>query len=79
MAFEYSSSWLEHATLEEINTEREKVQAAYNNPKLDINYRNKLWDLLHRMDVAIGKKQRGEQKSIEAVHREHGRYLPNKD
>ncbi|MBR7151598.1 MAG: hypothetical protein IKD02_04595 [Clostridia bacterium] len=76
----YSSDWLKSASLEELQTERAKVQADYRNPELDIDYRGDLWDLLHEFDVAIGERQwNGEEPKGPAFHREHGWYLPNDD
>lgn len=76
----YSSDWLKSASLEELQTERSKVQADYRNPDLDIDYRGDLWDLLHEFDAAIGEKQwNGEEPKGPAFHREHGWYLPNDD
>ena len=77
---EYSSSWLETASLDELQSARSEVQADYGNPELDIDYRGDLWDLLHEFDAAIGKKVwEGQEPKGSAFHREHGWYLPNDD
>lgn len=76
----YSNSWLEAASLDELQTARSEVQADYGNPELDIDYRSDLWDLLHEFDTAIGEKQwDGQEPKGPAFHREHGWYLPNDD
>lgn len=51
----YSSKWFEKANLEELETARKLVQQDYNNPNLDLDYRNYCWNLLKRFDNAIGK------------------------
>lgn len=51
----YSAKWFEKASLEELESARKLVQQDYNNPKLDLNYRNECWNLLNRFDNAIGK------------------------
>ena len=80
LRIKYSSDWLKTASLEELKTEREKVQADYRNPELDIDYRGYLWDLLLEFDTAIGEKQwEGQEPKGPAFHREHGWYLPNDD
>ena len=80
LRIKYSSDWLKTASLEELKTEREKVQADYRNPELDIDYRGDLWDLLLEFDTAIGEKQwEGQEPKGPAFHREHGWYLPNDD
>ena len=80
LRIKYSSDWLKTASLEELKTEREKVQADYRNPDLDIDYRGDLWDLLLEFDTAIGEKQwEGQEPKGPAFHREHGWYLPNDD
>lgn len=76
----YSNSWLEAASLDELQTARSEVQADYGNPELDIDYRSDLWDLLHEFDTAIGEKQwDGQEPKCPAFHHEHGWYLPNDD
>ena len=77
---EYSSSWLETASLDKLQSARSEVQADYGNPELDIDYRGDLWDLLHEFDAVIGKKQwEGQEPKGPAFHREHGWYLSNDD
>lgn len=51
----YSSKWFEKASLEELEKAREIVQKDFNNPKLDLDYRNECWNLLNRFDYAIEK------------------------
>lgn len=77
---EYSSGWLETASLDELQTARSEVQSDYGNPELDIDYRADLGDLLLEFDTAIGNKQweRQEPKGP-AFHRGHGWYLSNDD
>ena len=77
---EYSSSWLETASLDELQTARSEVQSDYGNPELDIDYRADLGDLLLEFDTAIGNKQwEGQEPKGPAFHREHGWYLSNDD
>ena len=47
----YSSKWFEKASLEELEKAREIVQKDFNNPKLDLDYRNECWNLLNRFDI----------------------------
>ncbi|MCD7826391.1 MAG: hypothetical protein LUH14_10595 [Clostridiaceae bacterium] len=75
----YSRSWLNSASLEELETEREKVQADYLNINLDMDYRGQMWDLLHTFDVAIGEKKWEGKEPGYPVHSEHGWYLPSDD
>ena len=76
----YDSNWLQNASLEELQTGRERVHTDYSNPELDTDYRGDLWDLLLEFDTAIGEKRwEGKEPKGPAVHREHGWYLPNDD
>ena len=64
---EYSSSWLETASLDELQSARSEVQADYGNPELDIDYRGDLWDLLHEFD-APSVKSSGKVKNLKVQH-----------
>lgn len=55
----YSSKWFEKASLEELEKAREIVQKDFNNPKLDLDYRNECWNLLNRFDNAIYESAKG--------------------
>ena len=46
----YSSKWFEKANLEELETARKYIQQDYNNPNLDLDYRDYCWKLLNRFD-----------------------------
>ena len=52
----YSSKWFEKASLEELEAGRRCVQQDYNNPNLDLDYRNDCWKLLNTFDNVIGEK-----------------------
>ena len=76
----YTSSWMQSASLDELESARAEVATDYGNVTLDIDYRGDLWDLLLEFDVAIGKKSwEGQEPQGPAFHREHGWYLPNDD
>ena len=75
----YSSKWFEKAKLEELESARRIVQQDYNNPNLDLDYRNYCWNLLNRFDNAIGKiKWTGNEYGY-PVHSSNGWYLPSDD
>ena len=67
----YSSKWLE--------TARKLVQQDYNNPNLDLDYRNYCWNLLNRFDNAIGKIKWAGKEYGYPVHSSNGRYLTSDD
>ena len=75
----YTDYWFKHATLDELNAEREIVQwQGLNNPKLDDDFRERCRVLLNVFDKWIRKKQYGDDDSWKPpAHREHGWYLPN--
>ena len=52
-----SAKWYEKADLEELKDVRDSVQKAYLNPKLCMEPRGHLWDLLPVIDNAIGKRE----------------------
>lgn len=75
----YSSKWFEKASLEELEKAREIVQKDFNNPKLDLDYRNECWNLLNRFDNAIGKIKWNGKECGYPVHSSNGWYLPSDD
>lgn len=75
----YSAKWFEKASLEELYEARELVQNDYNNPKLDLDYRNECWNLLNRFDNAIGKIKWNGKEYGYPVHSSNGWYLPSDD
>lgn len=75
----YSAKWFEKASLEELESARKLVQQDYNNPKLDLNYRNECWNLLNRFDNAIGKIKWAGQEYGYPVHGSNGWHLPSDD
>ncbi len=75
----YSSKWFEKASLEELEKAREIVQKDFNNPKLDLDYRNECWNLLNCFDNAIEKIKRNGKEYGYPVHSSHGWYLPSDD
>ena len=75
----YSSKWFEKANLEELEAARKLVQQDYNNPKLDLDYRNNCWNLLKKFDDAISKIKWAGKEHGYPVHSTHGWYLPSDD
>lgn len=75
----YSAKWFEKASLEKLESARKLVQQDYNNPKLDLNYRNECWNLLNRFDNAIGKIKWAGQEYGYPVHSSNGWHLPSDD
>ncbi len=75
----FSSKWFEKATLEEFEEARKLVQQDYNNPKLDLDYRDHCWNLLHRIDNAIGKIRWTGKEYGYPVHSSNGWHLPSDD
>ena len=74
------SDFLENATDEELDTEREKVRLDYCNPKLDDEHRNDCWYKLQAFDREMSKRAWGDEEPHgPSYHREHGWYLPNDD
>ena len=75
----YSSKWFEKANLEELETARKYIQQDYNNPNLDLDYRDYCWKLLNRFDNAIGKIKWAGKEYGYPVHSSNGWYLPSDD
>lgn len=75
----YSTKWFEKASLEELETARKIVQQDYNNPKLDMNYRNECWNLLNKFDNAIGKIKWAGKEYGYPVHSSNGWHLQSDD
>ena len=75
----YSSKWFEKATIEELEAARKLVQQDYNNPGLDLNYRNYCWELLNKFDNAILKKRWAGKEYGYPAHSSNGWYLPSDD
>ena len=75
----YSSKWFEKASLEELEASRKIVQRDYNNPNLDLDYRNYCWNLLNRFDNAIGKIKWAGKEYRYPVHSSNGWHLPSDD
>lgn len=75
----YSSKWFEKANLEELETARRLVQQDYNNPNLDLDYRNYCWNLLNRFDNAIGKIKWAGKEYGYPVHSSNGWHLTSDD
>ncbi len=75
----YSSKWFEKANLEELEAARKLVQQDYNNPNLDLDYRNYCWNLLNRFDNAIGKIKWAGKEYGYPIHSSNGWYLTSDD
>ena len=75
----YSSKWFEKASLEELEKAREIVQKDFNNPKLDLDYRNECRNLLNRFDNAIGKIKWNGKEYGYPVHSSNGWHLLSDD
>lgn len=75
----YSVKWFEKASLEDLEKTRKSVQQDYNNPNLDLDYRNDCWNLLNRFDNAIGKIKWAGKEYGYPVHSDGGWYLPSDD
>ena len=75
----YSSKCFEKANLEELETARKYIQPDYNNPNLDLDYRDYCWKLLNRFDNAIGKIKWAGKEYGYPVHSSNGWYLPSDD
>ena len=70
-----SAKWYEKADLEELKDVRDSVQKAYLNPKLSMETRGHLWDLLPVIDNAIGKREWAGKEYGFPVKSENGWYL----
>ena len=75
----YSAKWFEKASLEELEAARKLVQQDYNNPNLDLDYRDYCWNLLYRFDNAIGKIRWDGKEYGYPAHSSNGWYLPSDD
>lgn len=74
------SDFLENATDDELDAEREKVRLDYCNPDLDDDYRISCQNKLSAFDSEMSKRAWGdEEPHAPNYHREHGWYLPNDD
>ena len=74
------SDFLENATDDELDAEREKVRLDYCNPNLDDDYRISCQNKLRAFDSEMSKRAWGdEEPHAPNYHREHGWYLPNDD
>lgn len=74
------SDFLENATDDELDAEREKVRLDYCNPDLDDDYRISCQNKLRVFDSEMSKRAWGdEEPHAPNYHREHGWYLPNDD
>ena len=72
--------FLENATDDELDAEREKVRLDYCNPDLDDDYRNSCQNKLSAFDTEMSKRAWGdEEPHAPSYHREHGWYLSNDD
>ena len=72
------SDFLENATDDELDAEREKVRLDYCNPDLDDDYRIRCQNKLRAFDSEMSKRAWGdEEPHAPNYHREHGWYLPN--
>ena len=67
------------ARIEELEKAREIVQKDFNNPKLDLDYRNECWNLLNRFDNAIGKIKWNGKEYGYPVHSSNGWHLLSDD
>ena len=72
-----SAKWYEKADLEELKDVRDSVQKAYLNPKLSMETRGHLWDLLPVIDNAIGKREGAGKEYGFPVKSENGWHLPS--
>ena len=74
------SDFLENATDDELDAEREKVRLDYCNPDLDDDYRISCQNKLRAFDSEMSKRAWGdEEPHAPNYHREHGWYLSNDD
>ena len=66
-------------SLDELKEERERVQADYNNPKLDMKKRIECQNRLFSLDRKIGEMEWGDDDYGYPAHSEHGWHLPSDD
>ena len=79
---DFTSKWVKNASLDDLKARRSLVEADYNNPALDNDYRASLYGVLHLLDKIIGERgmaEFGPQEPVIPRSREHGWYLPNDD
>lgn len=69
--------WFKNASIDELSDARKIIQADYNNPALDDDYRTSLYDILNKFDIAISKKQPSSGLANFPVHSENGWYGPS--
>lgn len=80
MGRNYSTSWFQNASLDELLAERANVQAEMNNTSLDDDYRGKCWDLLRTFDHYIICEREWEAQAYGfPAQEEYGWYLPSDD
>ena len=72
-----SAKWYEKADLKELKDVRDSVQKAYLNQNLSMETRSRMWDLLPKLDNAIGKRQWAGKEYGFPVKSEHGWHLPS--
>ena len=72
-----SAKWLEKADLKDLEEVRDSVQKAYLNQNLSMETRSRMWDLLPKLDNAIGKRQWAGKEYGFPVKSEHGWHLPS--
>lgn len=72
-----SAKWLEKADLKELEDVRDSVQKAYLNQELSLETRSHMWDLLPKLDNAIGEKKWAGKPYGYPVKSEHGWHLPS--
>ena len=75
----YSTKWFEKARLDDLYEARKIIHKDYLNTKLDADYRSECWNLLVKIDNAIGKLQWAGKKYGFPAHSENGWHLPDKD
>ena len=76
----YSSKWLNNASDDELDTEREKVRQAFCSSGDNYEKASKLQNTLYRFDKEMSKRAWGdEEPKAPSIHREHGWYLSNDD
>ena len=77
----YSISWFESATLDELEEEREYVRSEiYCNGEVDLDIREKCYDLLYTFDDYIRDKKYGKDDEWSPPKStKHGWYLPDDD
>lgn len=78
--FDYGRKWMQSATDDELDTEREKVRVAFCSAGGDGDLADRLQKLLWQFDDEMSNRAwGGETPRTPSFHREHGWYLPNDD